>query len=431
MSPITGVSGFAPSAVSSPSRTDLSSTILFDVSKNELFKITDGYREVHRLLKNRWRVVNTKDTLNFESLSSTRLVVVAGPQEKFNEAEFNALRQFIDAGGNLLVLLGEGGESRFNTNINFLLEEYGIMINNDAVISTVYQKYFHPKECLIGDIRPWTATEARQTKTQNVLYTYGATLNVARPAVVMATTSSSSLPQQRPIAATYTNPRLKGNGGKIAVLGSVHLFSDLYIDKEANKQFLEQIIEYLTETKAAVVLDDHDLEISEYATVPNVMQLSEQLRVCLTESEEVPADWTTLYHTRLFNLDTNMIPKVLESFQELGVKHEPLKLIPPQFETPLPPLQVAVFPPLFRTLKPPPLELYDLDAEFSSEKNRLAQLTNRCNESDLEYYIIEAGHTLNIISQLKSFGGTNSDKAKQIVHFVMERICQFKKSNQF
>ncbi len=55
--------------------------------------------------------------------------------------------------------------------------------------------------------------------------------------------------------------RLKGNGGKIAVLGSVHLFSDLYIDKEANKQFLEQIIEYLTETKAAVVLDDHDLEV--------------------------------------------------------------------------------------------------------------------------------------------------------------------------
>ena len=78
MSPITG--SFAPSAVSSPSKTDMSSTILFDISKNELFKITDGYREVHRLLKNRWRVANTKDTLNFESLSSSRLVVIAGPQ---------------------------------------------------------------------------------------------------------------------------------------------------------------------------------------------------------------------------------------------------------------------------------------------------------------------------------------------------------------
>lgn len=28
------------------------------------------------------------------------------------------------------MMLGEGGESRFDTNINFLLEEYGIMVNN-------------------------------------------------------------------------------------------------------------------------------------------------------------------------------------------------------------------------------------------------------------------------------------------------------------
>ena len=29
-----------------------------------------------------------------------------------------------------MVMLGEGGESRFDTNINFFLEEYGIMVNN-------------------------------------------------------------------------------------------------------------------------------------------------------------------------------------------------------------------------------------------------------------------------------------------------------------
>lgn len=29
-----------------------------------------------------------------------------------------------------MVLLGEGGEQEFNTNINFLLEEYGMTINN-------------------------------------------------------------------------------------------------------------------------------------------------------------------------------------------------------------------------------------------------------------------------------------------------------------
>nr|CAH0104626.1 unnamed protein product [Daphnia galeata] len=427
------ISGFAPSAVSSPSRSDVSSTILFDTSKSNQFGVNDGLRQIQRLLKNRWRLANTKDRLNIESLSASRLAILAGPQDRYNEAEFNALRQFIDLGGNLLVLLGEGGEQQFNTNINFLLEEYGIMINNDAVISTMYQKYFHPKECYIEEVQSWmknsTAAGAESsTSSTKIVYPYGATLNVAKPAIVMATTTTSCLPQQRPIAATYTNPRLKGNGGKIAVIGSVHIFSDNYIDKEDNKRWLEDLVEYLTDTKATILDFDRDLDIAEYATVPNVMQLCQQPRVCLTESEEVPQDWTTLFQTKLFNLDTNLVPKILESYQQVGVKHETLKLIPPQFETPLPGLQVAVFPPLFRTLHAPPLELYDLDAEFSSEKNRLSQLTNRCNDSDLEYYIIEAGHILNIIPQLK-LTGNNTERAKQIIHHVVERISQFKKSN--
>ena len=31
-------------------------------------------------------------------------------------------------------MLGEGGESRFDTNINFFLEEYGIMVNNGEMV---------------------------------------------------------------------------------------------------------------------------------------------------------------------------------------------------------------------------------------------------------------------------------------------------------
>ncbi len=41
--------------------------------------------------------------------------------------------QFIDKGGSVMIMLGEGGEAKYGTNINFLLEEYGIMINPDAV----------------------------------------------------------------------------------------------------------------------------------------------------------------------------------------------------------------------------------------------------------------------------------------------------------
>jgi len=41
----------------------------------------------------------------------------------------NHLKKYLENGGSILVMLGEGGEKRFNTNINFFLEEYGIMIN--------------------------------------------------------------------------------------------------------------------------------------------------------------------------------------------------------------------------------------------------------------------------------------------------------------
>lgn len=45
----------------------------------------------------------------------------------------NCLKKYIDGGGSLLVMLGDGGENQFQTNINFLLEEYGIMINNGRI----------------------------------------------------------------------------------------------------------------------------------------------------------------------------------------------------------------------------------------------------------------------------------------------------------
>ena len=76
------------------------------------------------------------------------------------------------------------------------------------------------------------------------------------------------------------------------------------------------------------------------------------------------------------------------------MKHEPLRLITPQFETPLPPLQAAVFPPTFRELPNPQLELFDLDEAFSSEKARLAQITNKCTDDDIEYYVREGADIL-------------------------------------
>ncbi len=44
--------------------------------------------------------------------------------------QFDALRVYLEGGGSVLVMTSEGGEAKRNTNINFLLEEFGIMSNS-------------------------------------------------------------------------------------------------------------------------------------------------------------------------------------------------------------------------------------------------------------------------------------------------------------
>ena len=65
--------------------------------------------------------------------------------------QFDLIRTYMENGGSVLVMLGEGGETRFDTNINFLLEEYGVMVNADSVVRSSFYKYHHPKECLVSN----------------------------------------------------------------------------------------------------------------------------------------------------------------------------------------------------------------------------------------------------------------------------------------
>lgn len=74
-------------------------------------------------------IFRNKDDISSDVLSGVTLFVIPGPREKFTESEFNSLKKYLDSGGNILILVGEGGEKNFQTNVNFLLEEYGIMIN--------------------------------------------------------------------------------------------------------------------------------------------------------------------------------------------------------------------------------------------------------------------------------------------------------------
>jgi intraflagellar transport protein 52 len=148
----------------------------------------------------------------------------------------------------------------------------------------------------------------------------------------------------------------------------------------------------------------------------------------------------------LFGFSTALVPQTIALFKALGVKHEPLTLIPPQFECPLPPLRPAVFPPTMREPPPPALELFDLDEHFASERARLAQLTNKCGDDDLDYFVREAGHILGVTSRLAAGAGAGESStygagaqlqaqqqqpsAMDVLSHVFRAIANFKKLEQ-
>ena len=94
-------------------------------------------------------------------------------------------------------------------------QEYGIAVNSDAVVRTVYYKYLHPKEVYVstgvvnrelnraagkGKGKDATGKETSEEQLAFV-YPYGSTMNVQKPAIPILASGYISYPLNRPVAA--------------------------------------------------------------------------------------------------------------------------------------------------------------------------------------------------------------------------------------
>lgn len=320
----------------------------------------------------------------------------------------------------------------------------------DSVVRPHYYKYFHPKEALIsGGVVPNKVTKSLISSNKNIsstlqymedkykiefVYPFGATMNVVAPSNVILTTGPVAYPFNRPIAGLFVNDK----DGKILATGSGHMFADKYITHETNMSLWDEFMNLLLDKNPLASNDFTDIEIYDYTIIPDTIYLAEQPKICLVESLDcdIPSDFKQMFDMSLHSINNNLLRDVIGAYEKLDVKYEPLKIIKPQFEIPLPPLQLAVFQTVFSDLPPPPCELFDLDEEFSSSKAQITQLTNKClasalsddgktskpvNEKELEYFIQECGRVLNI------FPDDQKWPAKDIVHYIGVRIAQYKK----
>lgn len=145
----------------------------------------------------------------------------------------------------VIFLLGEGGEAKYGTNINALLEKFGIYIESDCAVRTVYHKYLHPKELYVQNgvlnreltravtkmfganklsgFSDTALSESQGTATMEVstglsfVTPYASTLNVAKPAVSLLSTGQEAYPLSRPICAVWDGG--KQSKGEVNKLG--------------------------------------------------------------------------------------------------------------------------------------------------------------------------------------------------------------------
>jgi intraflagellar transport protein 52 len=113
-------------------------------------------------------------------------------------------------------------------------------------------------------------------------------------------------------------------------------------------------------------------------------------------------------------MDMDLIPEAVDLYAQLGVKKKPLELIAPQFETPTPKLHPAVFPPALRDLAPPPLDLFDLEEEFSGAQHKLNALFQRCqggSDEDLRVFIEEGARICGVGGEGDVGDGNSADAA--------------------
>ena len=378
-----------------------------------------------------------------DKIKQSSIFVIGGAKSNFNPQELDILRQFLEEGGSMLIFQGEGGDAKYNTNLNEFLKDYGITFHGDSVVRTSYFKYPHPKECFIDTMKvhPEFLRSIKNVNKQKkidlldnddddagddallkIIYPFGQSLDTKENVSVIFNSGIIAYPLNRPLCAVTTS---KSGKGKLCVIGSLRFIDNDYIDKEENRKVMEGLIKWLLGLiNPQITIPSKAVDINEYTYIPNIISLSDKVKSCLEEAKEPPRNFNDLFDMNMFKIDNNLVPEAIELYDKLNVKHETLSIIPPQFETPLPPLQLAVFDPIIKDFPVPNLELFDLDEQFANEQTKLAQVTNKCNDEDLEYYIKECSDILGITGKID-----NKNDPKAILAYVMKELVNFKKLN--
>jgi intraflagellar transport protein 52 len=387
---------------------------ILDAGRHELYSRDKKLSHLASLISPLCEVRTYKGPLTAELFNDASSIWFAGPRRDLKPEELPVLDAFIQGGGACVIFADSLPPILLQ-----LITKYGVSFS-DPVIAPTYIRYVDPHQVTVQQgIVNRAVAQFSQEASPTFAFPMGCTLDISAPSVPMLTSGLSSYPLNRPIIAHGAV-----GAGSLTVFGSPHIFCDDWIKSESNEKLAKFVIGLLlSKTEQLNPIDAEHPEVTERWYTPDIQSMSDRLRSCIQESENLRPDFRENFERGMFRMDLSFVAQAEKVAQVLGIKNEPLATVKPQFDTALPALTPAVFPPQMREPSGPVLELFDLDDSFASPKTRLAQLAQRTPPKNAEKFIIQSAKILGIFPQLPEA----KRSAKDVLEYVFTQVVKWKR----
>ena len=220
------------------------------------------------------------------------------------------LCDFISGCGRCLIVLCGDMSRSLLSNVNYLIEQFGICGNPDSVVDCVYTESLTPDNATAF----WS-----NDSTLSFVYPRGCTLTVQDPAKIVAVSSRNSYPVSQPVCACT----LTSSDGRLLVVGSTQLLSD---DSPSSRTFITSVLIpfFLEETWTPPDPIPPD-SLPPYRLIPDLLYMTsmfDDLKEPEIDPGELPFDLKPRWPT----IDHDLIAEVAEAYETLQVPLAPLTM---------------------------------------------------------------------------------------------------------
>jgi len=220
--------------------------IFFDETQKERGKINTNYSMLRDSLRSQGFDVEIYNDypISEKGLRCDVFVFACPDGSKLAKAEIDAILNFVERGGGLLVISNAGGDRGLRTNMSEILNKMGIDILSDQVKDDSNNEFNMPTHPVIKDLKEHPITQG----VSEIVIVAGCSVRGSANMKGIAYTSPVAEPPNAPVVVAGEYKK-----GRVVAIGSYRLFSNYGagLNLRNNKTFALNIFKWLARQESA------------------------------------------------------------------------------------------------------------------------------------------------------------------------------------